>query len=44
MVYFVDRIYSTELEIKDSTDIARSISYFDLRFGIDSKGQLRTKL
>jgi hypothetical protein len=39
---FVDRIYSTELEIKDTTDIATSVSYIDLhhveRFGDDRKG------
>jgi len=41
---FVDRIYPIELEIKDSTTIARSISYLDLRFDMDCEGQLRTKL
>ena len=33
---FVDRIYSIELEIKDTTDTDMSVSY--------SEGQLRTKL
>jgi hypothetical protein len=42
--YFVDRIYPIELEIKDITDIARSVSYLDLHFDTDSEGQLRTKL
>ena len=41
---FVDRIYPIELEIKDITDIARSVSYLDLHFDTDSEGQLRTKL
>ena len=39
---FVDSIYP--IEINDSTDIARSISYLQLRFDIDSEGQLTTKL
>ena len=30
---FVDRIYSTELEIKDTTDTDRSASYLDLYLG-----------
>jgi hypothetical protein len=41
---FVDRIYSIELEIKDTTDTDRSASYLDLHLEIDSKGRLRTKL
>jgi hypothetical protein len=41
---FVDRIYSIELEIKDTTDTDRSASYIDLHLEIDSEGQLRTKL
>ena len=40
---FVDRIYLTELEIKDTIK-ARSASYLDLHFEIDSGGRLRTKL
>ena len=42
--YFVDHIYSIELEIKDTTDIYRSASYLDLHLDIDSEGKLRTKL
>jgi hypothetical protein len=41
--YFVDHIYSIELEIKDTTDTYRSASYLDLHLEIDSEGQLRTK-
>ena len=42
--YFVDRIYSIDLEIKDTTETERSASYLDLKLEIDSKGVLRTKL
>ena len=41
---FVDCTYPIELEIKDTTDAARSASYLDLHLKIDSEGQLRTKL
>ena len=41
---FVDRIYPIELEIKDTTDTARSASYLDLHIEIDSEGRLRSKL
>jgi hypothetical protein len=41
---FVNRIYPIDLEIKDTTDIDRSGSYFDLDLKIDSEGRLRTKL
>ena len=41
---FVDRIYSIELEIKDTTDTDRSASNLDLHLEIDSEGRLRTKL
>ena len=41
---FVDRIYSIELEIKDTTDQDTSASYLDLHLEIDSEGRLRTKL
>ena len=41
---FVDHIYLSELEIKDSTDTYRSASYLDLNLEIDSEGRLRTKL
>jgi hypothetical protein len=40
----IDRIYPTELEIKDTTDTDRSASYLDLNLEIDSEGWLRTKL
>jgi len=40
----VDRIYSFELEIKDTTDTDTSASYLDLHIEIDSEGRLRTKL
>ena len=32
---FVDRIYPMELEIKDSTDAARSASFLDIHLKID---------
>jgi hypothetical protein len=41
---FVDRIYSIELEIKDTTDKDTSASYLDQHLEIDSEGWLRTKL
>jgi hypothetical protein len=41
---FVDRIYSIELEIKDTSDTDTSSSYLDLHLEIDSEGWLRTKL
>jgi len=41
---FVDRIFPIELEIKDTTDTARSASYLDLHLEIDSECRLRTKL
>ena len=34
---FINRIYYTELEIKDTTDIARSALYLDLHLEIDSE-------
>jgi hypothetical protein len=42
--YFIDRIYPIELEIKDTTNTDRSVSYLDLHLKIDSEGWLRTKL
>ena len=39
-----DRIYLIELEIKDTTDTDRSVSYLDLHLEIDSEGRLRMKL
>ena len=41
---FVDRIYPTELEIKDTTDTDRFVSYLDRHLEIDSEGRLKTKL
>jgi hypothetical protein len=41
---FVDRIYSIELEIKDTTDTDMSASYLDIHLEIDNEGRLRTKL
>ena len=38
-----DRIYPIELEIKDTTDTARSASYLDPHLENDSEGLLRTK-
>jgi hypothetical protein len=42
---FVDRLklYSIELEIKDTTDADRSASYLDL-LEVDREGRLKTKL
>ena len=40
---FVYRIYPNDIEIKDSTDTDRSVSYLDLHLEIDSEGRLRTK-
>jgi hypothetical protein len=40
---FVDRIYPTDLEIKDTSDADRSTSYLYLPLDIDSEGWLRTK-
>ena len=37
-------IYPIELEIKDTRDTDRSVSYLDLHLDIDSEGRLRTKL
>ena len=43
-VVFVDHIDPIELEIKDTTDTIRSVSYLDLHLKIDIEGRLRTKL
>jgi hypothetical protein len=40
---FVDRILPIELEIKDTTDTDRSVSYLALHLEICSEGRLRTK-
>ena len=42
--FFVDRIYPIELEIKDTTDTARSTSYLDLHIEIDSDDRLRSEV
>ena len=39
----MDHIYHIELEIKDTTDTARSASYLDMHIKIDGEG-LRMKL
>jgi len=41
---FVNRIYHLEIEIKYTTDTARSASYLDLNLKIDRHGWLRLKL
>ena len=41
---FVYRIYTIDLEIKDTTDTARSVSCLELHLDIDSEELLRTKL
>jgi hypothetical protein len=40
----VDRIYPTDLEIKDTTDTAKSASYLDMHIEIHVKVVLRTSL
>ena len=40
---FVDHIYPLEIEIKYTTDTARSASYLDLSLKIDRHGWLRMK-
>ena len=40
---FVGRVYHIVLEIKDTTDTARSPSYLDIRLKTDNEGRLRTK-
>ena len=42
--HFVDRIYSIELGIKDTTGTDRSDSYLDLNLEIDIEERLRMKL
>jgi len=41
---YLDNIYPKELEIKDTTDSAKSASYLDLLLEIDEEGKLMTKL
>jgi hypothetical protein len=40
---FIDRIYTIELETKDTTDTDRPVSYLDLHLEIDSEGRSKTK-
>ena len=40
---FVDRIYSTDIEIKHTTYPAMSASYIDIHLSIDSEDRLKTK-
>jgi hypothetical protein len=44
MMSFLDHIYPTELERKDTTYVARYASYIALHIEIDREGHLRTKL
>ena len=37
-------IYPIELEIKDTTDTARSDSYLDILIELDNEGRVRTRL
>ena len=41
--WFSDRFSSIEIEIRDTTDTARSASCLDIHLKIGSKGQLRRK-
>ena len=41
---FDDRIYSTEVKIKDTTNTTRSASHLDMHLQIDNEGRLTTKL
>ena len=41
---FIDSIHPIELEIKETSDTARSASYLDLHLEIDNDGRLRTKI
>ena len=41
---YVDRIYPSELEIKETTDSSSSASYLDLYLQYDQNGRLTTKL
>jgi hypothetical protein len=41
---YVDSIYPSELEIKDTTESSTSASYLDLLLNIDSDGKLTTQL
>ena len=41
---YTDNIYPTDLEIKDTTDAARSAQYIDIHNEIDREDRLTTKL
>ena len=41
---FADGIYPIKLEIKDTTDTARSVTFLDLHLEIDSEDRLRMTL
>ena len=41
---YVEQIYPFDLEVKDTTDTAKSVSYLDLHLEIDNEGRLKTKL
>jgi len=41
---YLHRIYSNELEVKDTTAIQKSASYLDIHLEIDNGGRLNTKL
>ena len=41
---YLHRIYPTELEVKDTTDIQKSASYLDFHLEIDNGGRLKPKL
>jgi hypothetical protein len=43
-IHYAHCMYLTELEIKDTTDIARSTSYLDLHIDINSESRVKTKL
>ena len=42
--FYVDSIYPSELEIKDTTESATFASYLDILLKIDTDGKLRTQL
>ncbi len=41
---YLDHIYPRELEIKDTTDSAKSASYLDILLALDDERKLMTKL
>ena len=40
---YVELIYPIELEIKDTTDTVKSVSFLDLHLEIDNEGRLKNK-